>query len=194
MLKVYAAQLNNTDQGGLSELAWNLLETACGREGIGFDKNMIVFGPHGKPYFSDQRAYFSLSHSGKQVLCVLSDREVGCDVQVIRPCRDSVCRRILSDDEFRYVNAEEGETRNYAYTRLWTFKESAVKLTGEGLSRDLRSGRIGLKTNPVSVAVPGKETLYLYDIDMGSDSAASVCSSYRIATKLPCFTLSRMIE
>ena len=40
-----------------------------------------VYGREGKPYFRDLPFYFNLSHSGDYVLCVLSEAEIGADIQ-----------------------------------------------------------------------------------------------------------------
>ena len=51
--------------------------------------------PAGKPVFSSGTGpRFSLSHSGRYVLCVLSDNTVGGDVQQMRKVNLSISRRL----------------------------------------------------------------------------------------------------
>ncbi len=88
--------------------------------------------PGGKPWFpaAPQRR-FSLSHSGGLALCALSDREVGADVELVRPRRAGLARYVLGDREFQWFTAQGGRWEDF-YT-LWTLKEARAKCTGEGL-------------------------------------------------------------
>ena len=96
-------------------------------------------GEHGKPFLSYRPSlHYNISHSGKYVVCILADQEVGIDVQVHcgvnyeRMLRRMVPREqydeILSD-----VNAEE------KFFEQWVLREAYIKWTGEGLSRDMRT-------------------------------------------------------
>ena len=91
-------------------------------------------GGKGKPYFPGLpgRA-FNLSHSGPLALCALDSRPVGVDIQVVRPFRPGLPRRVCSDRELAWVG--EGADRWERFALLWALKESRVKYTGEGLTR-----------------------------------------------------------
>lgn len=98
---------------------------------------------NGKPYFKKYPYYFSLSHSGDHVVCALSEREVGADLQIHRAAG-------LERLAVRYFSAAEvdafrqTEDREAFFFRLWARKEAYGKLTGKGiadaLGRDLWSG------------------------------------------------------
>lgn len=93
--------------------------------------------PGGKPWFPDcPERRFSVSHTLDFSLCALSDKEVGADVELVRPRREKFPRWALSDREFHWFSAR-GSTWEDFYT-LWTMKEARVKCTGEGLSRPVR--------------------------------------------------------
>ena len=95
---------------------------------------------NGKPYLCDIPLYFSLSHSGERVMCVLSDGKVGCDVQQIRPISPTLAQRFFHPDEISLLTAQPTEkAKESLFFRLWTKKESFVKFTGEGLCRPLSS-------------------------------------------------------
>ncbi len=99
--------------------------------------------PGGKPWFPTcPRCRFSLSHSGGLALCALSPREVGADLEVVRPRREGLPRYALSDREYRWFRARGGRWEDF-YT-LWTLKEARVKCTGEGLRRPAREIRVPL--------------------------------------------------
>ena len=63
----------------------------------------------GKPCLSNfPEAHFSLSHSDEVVMCVVSDRPVGCDVEKIAPLDDDLKREVGS-------------------IAAWTLREAAFK-------------------------------------------------------------------
>lgn len=91
------------------------------------------YGEHGKPYLINSPWRFNLSHSGDYVLCALSRREVGADIQVYQK-KDvkKLAGRFFSEEENRSLKQSEDE--NADFFRLWTRKEAYGKLTGEGLA------------------------------------------------------------
>lgn len=99
-----------------------------------------AFGPYGKPYLPEYpRLQFSLSHSGGLVGAAFADREVGLDVQAVRPVRKIMARRIFSASEYdRYEHMVSCEEQTDWFFRCWCAKESYAKLTGEGLGTDFR--------------------------------------------------------
>lgn len=80
--------------------------------------------------------FFNLSHSGRIVICATAEREVGCDVEQIVKAPEGVAERFFHPNESAYVNACVGEERDRRFFRIWTMKESYIKMTGEGMSLD----------------------------------------------------------
>ncbi len=61
-----------------------------------FPAPALRYGEKGKPYFRDLPFYFNLSHSGEYVVCALSHREMGADIQVAgRAGRGATPGRVL---------------------------------------------------------------------------------------------------
>lgn len=94
------------------------------------------YNENGKMYFPhENRFYVNLSHSGDYAACVLDSKEVGIDVEGVRQYQENVLRRISSEEEMQSFSAlKKEEEKNSAFTRLWTRKESAAKLSGEGIA------------------------------------------------------------
>ncbi len=80
---------------------------------------------------------FNISHSGKFVVLALSEGDVGCDIQEIRPYNPGVARKNYCDNETALI--ESSEDRDSAFIRLWALKESILKFTGEGIAGGLKS-------------------------------------------------------
>ena len=91
----------------------------------------VFIGEHGKPMVDGLE--FSLSHSGDLIICAVSDKPVGCDVEEIRKAPKGVAERYFSDSEQEYLDQFSGEEYDKAFFRIWTLKESYVKMTGEGM-------------------------------------------------------------
>ena len=93
-------------------------------------------GEKGKPSLEGYPFHFSLSHSGDYILCGVSDREIGIDIQ----CMDD--RDVVKLAERFYPEAEsktvsEAKSPRDVFFRLWTRKEAYGKLTGEGAAKVL---------------------------------------------------------
>lgn len=97
----------------------------------------------GRPDWKLDGWYFSLSHSGTVAACVLSDRPVGVDVQKLSPFSEPLVRRFFCPQELSEL--QQAQDSSYAFTKLWSLKESYVKALGTGLSTPLNSFRISLE-------------------------------------------------
>lgn len=105
------------------------------------------FGRHGKPYLRDYpEIFFSLSHSGDYAICSIGRKPIGNDIEKVREGRLQVAQRFFSIQETAWVYRAEGrreqEDRMF---RLWTMKESFLKVTGMGMSLALDSFTIESK-------------------------------------------------
>ena len=104
----------------------------------GIDTFEIAKDQNGKPYLvGETLPFFNLSHSRDRAMCVLSDRAVGCDVQWMDPKISlGVADRFFSNAECALIRSEKNEeAQRLMFYRLWTLKESFVKMTGEGVLR-----------------------------------------------------------
>ena len=97
---------------------------------------------YGKTYISNYKnIYFNLSHSGKMVLCAISDMDVGVDVEYI----DSEIDLNISKHYFysgEYENIMNAENPADEFFKYWILKESYMKYTGLGMNLELDSFEI----------------------------------------------------
>lgn len=100
----------------------------------------------GKPFLPDREVFFSLSHSGGFVLCALSDRELGADLQRERRWNESVARRCFAPPEREWILS--AADRDAAFHQVWAMKESYIKALGTGLSLPLNSFSVPLDGLP----------------------------------------------
>jgi len=122
-----------------------LLYRVLAKRGIDAAKASYRFGEFGKPYLADNSFFFSLSHAGNVAMCAISDTlEVGCDVECHVNLK--IAPRFFAPPEI-----EELQTSNSpeeTFLRIWTLKESFIKLSGKGLSTPLSSFTLKLGDAP----------------------------------------------
>ena len=120
----------------ISEMGGRLLEYAVSRlYRIGVPELLRSKGEHGKPYFCvPPEIRVNISHSGNLVMCAVSDFEIGIDVQKCMNT-DRIAKKIMSPDEYEKYLTSPG--REDFFFRVWVMKESYVKWTGDGITREL---------------------------------------------------------
>ena len=144
-------RLKFEDGKRLSLGAGLLLQTALASVGLDLLRERMETGPCGKPFLpAHPKVRFNLSHADTRVLCVLSDLDCGCDVELIGRGSPAIAARFFSPEEQRRLE-ELGIPSAYPYKspsdpawqrlfcRIWTRKESWLKATGEGLFHPLNS-------------------------------------------------------
>ena len=89
----------------------------------------LSLGEYGKPILKDYpNIHFNISHCNAGVVCVVSQNEVGIDIQDIQLYNPLVAKRICSQDELRSL--EQCNNPEHLFCKLWTIKESHLKLHG----------------------------------------------------------------
>ena len=85
-------------------------------------------GENGKP-LCRLPLHFNCSHSGAYVVCAVSEREVGVDLERVRPVHERLLRTLTAEEKIWLSTRPEGE-RDRAFFQLWTMKESWIKCRG----------------------------------------------------------------
>lgn len=95
----------------------------------------VQYGEHGKP--ESKSIYFNLSHSGDKVVCAVSKMPVGCDIEKIADVKEGIADRFFTENEIRHLKQFCADVKRDEFYRLWTMKESYMKMTGEGMRLSL---------------------------------------------------------
>jgi 4'-phosphopantetheinyl transferase len=90
----------------------------------------------GKPVLTDSAFEFSLSHSETLAVVAIARRQVGIDIERVRPVPDaiSLATRFFSRSEAGFISGFPGTSLDLEFLRLWTRKEAFLKGCGLGLS------------------------------------------------------------
>ena len=114
----------------------------------------IRIGEDGKPEV--EGIFFNLSHSDNIVICAIAEKEVGCDVEKIVKAPEGVAERFFHPSEAEYIKACMGEERDHRFFRIWTMKESYIKMTGEGMRLSFGRFEFLLESENTKVRRDGK--------------------------------------
>jgi len=88
-------------------------------------KNEVIYHESGKPTLKDQLYNISISHSSTLVVVLISEKNIGIDVELCNRDINRVSKRFLSKEEFNTVeNSEDPQTVKIIY---WGAKESIFK-------------------------------------------------------------------
>lgn len=118
-------------------------------EHFGISSADIVTNENGKPYLSGNEAYFNISHSCGAVICAVSDKPIGIDIEYIDH-RSSERLRALANRYFTKNEAEyflKSGSEAEAFYRIWTRKEAYCKLHGFSLADSLSHDTVNDKTS-----------------------------------------------
>lgn len=109
------------------------------RKEYGIDETPVFeYGEHGKPAIvGHPDIHFNLSHCREAAICVVSDKPVGVDIESIHRYSESLARYVMNDDELEKILHAENPALEF--TKLWTQKEAVVKLSGHGISNDMKT-------------------------------------------------------
>ena len=110
--------------------------------GISYEESMIERRSNGKPYYigNENEIFFNLSHGQELIAVACADCEVGIDAESMRKVRENAMRRTCTRKEWEWL--QQSEQKELDFLRLWTLKESYMKMTGRGMSLPLDSFEI----------------------------------------------------
>ena len=121
---------------------WLLRRALRERSGIGCGEGRtpeLVEGAHGKPYLKEYPLiHFNISHCMGLAVLAIGDCVVGIDAECVRPYREPLLKRVLSDAELRQMEEAGESEREELFFRFWTLKESYVKAVGCGITVPLQ--------------------------------------------------------
>lgn len=102
--------------------------------GVEYTQENVKKGVYGKPCWNGNGTiYFNVSNTDGLVVCAVSDVEIGVDTEKIKEMRFPVMKRCCVAEEINYIK----ENRE-SFFRIWTLKESYIKMIGEGLHFPLK--------------------------------------------------------
>lgn len=136
---------------------------------------VIERGTYGKPYFPNcDSIYFNISHAGYMVVCAVAQTELGVDIEAVRPIKSRMPERVLTELERDWLARRED--KEDSFIRLWTLKESYVKATGEGLSKDFREIEFSLSDHDLGDIACNQKGYYFFQKKVKEHVYMALCA------------------
>ena len=111
-------------------------------------------------------------------MCVISEKEVGCDVEKIRDTDFRIAGHFLTDEEQEFLEKTNNlEEKTNLFFRFWTLKESFLKATGMGMKLSMKDFMFQFVDNQVRVCqTVNGEQYYFEEYDLQDGYRYAVCS------------------
>lgn len=141
------AGLKNDNDKNRSLAAAIALNAALKEYGLEERTMEYELGKQGKPYFRNHpEIHFSISHSGDYAICSIGSHEIGNDIERVRSGKEKVAQRFFTKEELDWIYDAPNDIDNRIF-RIWTMKESLLKVTGHGMSLPLNEFAIVVAEN-----------------------------------------------
>lgn len=143
-------------------------------------KLMMQTNAYGKPYLVNfPWIHFSISHNKTNVVCSISNHEVGVDVENYQRVTNHLIDRVLTPVEINRLKELSPDDPAFAvlFNQYWTLKESYMKWRGKGLSIDPK--RISFNSNLLNgdKIVSSDRQAKFFQFVLRNQSVLSVCCS-----------------
>lgn len=101
------------------------------------DQYDIDYNKYGKPYLKNiNNIYFNISNTSNINVCVVSDQEIGVDIESPKYV-SGIFNLVFTNKEKELVRMSNNKELDFI--KIWTMKESYVKLLGIGISFGLKN-------------------------------------------------------
>ena len=79
--------------------------------------------------------YFSISHCKEGIAVAVDSQPIGIDIESVRPFKEALMHKTMNASEQAAILSSDDP--DWAFTRLWTQKEAALKMQATGIISDL---------------------------------------------------------
>lgn len=94
------------------------------------------YNKFGKPYLKGCK-HFNVSHSKHIMVIAVSDNPIGVDIEATKNISQNLINYVCNKKEAMAI--KESKDKNKEFTKLWTKKESLIKLQGSTICRNLKT-------------------------------------------------------
>ena len=115
----------------------------------------------GKIYTNKKNTYFSISHSNDLVGCIISNKEIGLDIEKIKDVDLNIIKMFATNYEKEYILKKDSYKR---FFEIYTLKEAYFKMLGTNLD-NLKSVEFHINNNKITCSDPSVIAKINYDID-----------------------------
>ena len=139
-------------------LVWKLLERAV-KEHTSLDFANLQFAKTDNGQWVCPDLYFSLSHTDGVICAAVAPHPVGVDIEKIRPVKEGMLYRFLTEREIEYMDSLPQEDREVFFFESWVKKESIFKLSGGDALMPRETETLDSTAKVTHVTIDGAEYL-----------------------------------
>ena len=111
-----------------------LLYKLLKKENIKYEKQQFTINEYGKPYINNKQLFFNISHSHDYVITIISNKEIGIDIEKIRKTNLNTIDIFATQKEKEYILSSENDIYKRLF-QIYTLKEAYFKMLGNDLSK-----------------------------------------------------------
>jgi len=151
----------------------------CNKWGLNNNQLSFCYNEYGKPYIKNyHHIHFNISHSGEWILGAFSDKQIGIDVEQIKPIELSIAKRFFCENEYAdLMGLNKSDQLDYFYT-IWTLKECYIKAVGKGLTIPLKSIGFSLESGEIKMFTKEQYNGFFFEsFSINNNHKVSVCAS-----------------
>ena len=142
-----------------SVAAYLLLCEALAKEYGITERPIFDYGENGKPFIvGHPDIHFNMSHCREAAVCVVAPHPIGIDIESIRTFKESLVRYTMNDEEVAQILAHDHP--DVAFISQWTRKEAALKLSGEGIRKNMKNVLVGYEGHLETFVVQARGYIY----------------------------------
>lgn len=111
-----------------------LLKDLLIKYNISYKDLIFITNKYGKSYIKNNDIYFNISHSFDYVITIISNKEIGVDIEKIRKTPLNTINYFATDNEKEYILSSENNIEERIF-KIYTLKEAYFKMKGENLNK-----------------------------------------------------------
>lgn len=140
----------------------------------------INYKTYGRPYLKDTYIDFNISHSGDWILCAVSCRNVGIDIEEMPLVEDNIkmfqmMDLFMSKEEQELFQNKADKDMRYSFYAYWTAKEAAIKLIGDSIGSATHY-TVKWESDIAAIVDNGTAPMYIQMIPFATNYQVAMCS------------------
>ena len=117
----------------VAEIAFSEL---LAKKNISYNSLEYYNNEYGKSYLKNNNLFFNISHSFDYVITIISNKEIGIDIEKIRKTPFNVINQFATEKEKEYILSSSKNIEERIF-KIYTLKEAYFKMLGTNLNHIL---------------------------------------------------------
>ena len=106
------------------------------KNNINYNNVEYYINDYGKPYLKNINLFFNISHSFDYVISIISNNEIGIDIEKIRKTPLNIINQFATEKEKEYILSTSTNIEERIF-KIYTLKEAYFKMLGTNLNHIL---------------------------------------------------------